>query len=110
MTPNEYQELADFFVDRLGRIQEETRTFVQVSVESLRDEIRVVADGVLTNGRRIEENGRRIEENGRRIEENGRRIDVLGTRIDVLTDRVGRLEETVSTSFAHHEARLRALE
>ena len=42
MTPNEYQALADFFVDQLGRVQEETRTVIQVSAESLRDEIRQV--------------------------------------------------------------------
>jgi chromosome segregation ATPase len=124
MTRSEYQELADFFVARLGRVHEETRTFVQVSVESLRDEIRVVADGVLTNGRRIEANGRRIEENGRRIEENGRRIeengrridalsgrvDALSGQVDVLTDRVGRLEGTVSAGFAAQDSRIRALE
>jgi methyl-accepting chemotaxis protein len=131
MTPSEYQQLADFFVDRLGRLQAETRTFVQVSVESLRDEIRVVADGVLTNGLRIEENGRRIEENGRRIEENGlrieengrriedntrrieengRRIDEVSTRLESLTDRVDRLGSAVTAGFADHNARIRALE
>jgi uncharacterized coiled-coil DUF342 family protein len=124
MTPSEYQELADFFVERLARVHEETRTFVQVSVESLRDEIRVVADGVLENGRRIDENGRRIDDNtrrieenghridanGHRIEENGRRIEENGRRIDALTDRVGRLEGTVAAGFAQHEARIRALE
>ena len=124
MTPSEYQQLADFFVDQLGRVKEETRVIIQVSVESLRDEIRVVADGVLTNGRRIEENGRRIEENGRRIEENtvrieengrrieenGRRIEALTVRVDALTHRVGSLERTVSTGFADHESRIRALE
>ncbi len=110
MTRSEYQELADFVVARLSRAHEETRTFVQVSVESLRDEIRVVADGVLTNGHRIQENGRRIEENGRCIEENGHRIDVLSGRVDALTDRVGRLEDTVSASFAAQDSRIRALE
>jgi len=96
MTRSEYQELADFFVARLSRVHEETRTVVQVSVESLRDEIRGVADGVLTNGRRIEENGRRI--------------DVLSGRVDALTDRVGRLEGTVSAGFAAQDSRIRALE
>ena len=113
VTSSEYQQLTDFFVDQLMRVRDETRTIIQVSVESLRDEIRVVADGVLTNGRRIEENGRRIEENGRRIEdngrrieengrrieengrridENGRRIDAVSVRLDALSERVGRLE------------------
>lgn len=124
MSPSEYQELADFFVDQLGRVKEETRVVIQVSVESLRDEIRMVADGVLTNGRRIEENGRRIEENGRRIDENGRRIDengqrieengqrieALSVRVDALTQRVGSLEDTVASGLAEHESRIRALE
>jgi hypothetical protein len=117
MTRSEYQELADFFVARLSHVHEETRAFVQVSVESLRDEIRVVADGVLTNGRRIEENGRRIDENGVRIDVlSGRvdvlsgRVDVLSGRVDALTDRVGRLEGTVSAGFAAQDSRIRALE
>ena len=103
MTRSEYQELADFFVARLSRVHEETRTFVLVSVESLRDEIRVVADGVLTNGRGIEENGRRIEALSGRV-------DGLSGRVDALTDRVGRLEDTVSAGFAAQESRIRTLE
>jgi predicted RNase H-like nuclease (RuvC/YqgF family) len=105
MTPSEYQELTGFFIEQVGRIRDETRTVVEVTVESLRHEIRLVADGVLQNGRRIdvltgrveengrriEENGRRIEENGRRIEENGRRIEENGRRIEALTERVDTL-------------------
>ncbi|MGE0160314.1 MAG: hypothetical protein AB7T31_12960 [Gemmatimonadales bacterium] len=111
MSPSEYQELTEYFIDQLGRHHRDTRTlvegtfesvrremeslrsemrsFVGVSVESLRSEIRLVADGVVTNGRRIEENGRRI---------------------DALTDRVGGLEVAVSARFADHEERLGALE
>jgi hypothetical protein len=89
MTSSEYQELADFFIDHVGRIKEETRTIVAVTVESLRDDIRRVADGVL---------------------ENGRRIEGLSVRVDALTDRVGDLESTVSGRLDHHEERIRRLE
>ena len=124
MTRSEYQELADFFMVRVERMQEETRTIVQVSVESLRDDLRAVADGVLANGRRIDENRVRIEDNGRRIdenrvriEENGRRIDAVGSqvaaltgRVDVLEKGVSGLEKTVSGRFADHEERIGRLE
>ena len=110
MTSSEYQELADFFVEHVGRIEEETRTIVAVTVESLRDDIRQVADGVLENGRRLEENGRRLEENGRRLEENGRRLDGVSTRLEALTNRVDDLESTVSGRLDHHEERIRRLE
>ena len=131
MTSSEYKELTDFFIEHVTRIGDETRTIVQVTVESLRHEIRLVADGVLQNGRRIdvntsriEENGRRIEENGRRIEENtsrieentsrieanGQRIEALTIRVDTLTERVDTLETSVSGRFADHESRLVRLE
>jgi len=131
MTSSEYQQLTDFFVDHLGRFKQEIRAFVEVTVESLRYEIRLVADGVLANRRaieqntrvleehgrliegnsiRIEENSIRIEENSVRIEENGIRIEENSVRIEALTSRVERLEGTVSTRFADHERRLHALE
>ncbi len=96
MSPSEYQQLTEFFVDHLGRFKQETRAFVEVSVESLRYEIRLVADGVLTNQRSIEETNRRLDEHG--------------GRIDALSQRVERLETTVSNRFADHEERLRVLE
>jgi hypothetical protein len=144
MGPSEYQELADFFVERLDRnqkemraqlerYQEETRTQFElgrqetralgVTVESLRHEIRLVADGVLEANRRIDENTRAIEENGRHLDDHGRRLDDQGRRldentraieensrrldehgrrldentraVDLLTERVGRLEAAV---------------
>jgi hypothetical protein len=84
------------------------RAFVGVSVKSLRHEIRVVAAGVLTNQRAIEENTRALE--GHRLDEHGRRLDVNSDRIDALTHRVEGLETVVSTRFADHEVRLSALE
>jgi hypothetical protein len=138
MSPSEYQELTSFFVEQLGRHQasvadqldrhqasvaeqfdlqkQETRA-LGVTVESLRHEIRLVADGVLTNrrlieanGARIEENTARIEDNSARIEANGARIEANGARIDALTKRVERLEVTVSARLDDHEDRLRILE
>ena len=53
MTSSEYKELTDFFLEHVTRIGDETRTIVQVTVESLRHEIRVVADGVLENRPRV---------------------------------------------------------
>jgi len=118
MSPSEYQELTSFFVEQLGRHQatthafvleqldlqrQETRALVGVSVESLRHEIRLVADGVLTNRRLIEENGARIEDNSARIEDNS-------ARIEALTQRMAGVETTVSARFADHEERLRVLE
>jgi methyl-accepting chemotaxis protein len=88
MTKSEYRELADFFVDHLGRHKQEMRALIEVSVESLRDEIRIVADGVLTNGRRIDEQTRRIDEHSRRIDENTRRIDEQSQRIDEQSQRI----------------------
>jgi hypothetical protein len=84
VTHSEYQELTAFFVEQLVKLRDETRTIIEVTVESLRDEIRVVADGVLTNGRRIEENGRRIDE--------------VTRRLDALSDRVGHVETILSSS------------
>ncbi len=117
MTSSEYKELTDFFIEHVTRIGDETRTIVQVTVESLRHEIRLVAEGVLQNGRRIDENGRRIDENGRRIDENngrieanGQRIEALTIRVDTLTERVDTLETSVSGRFADHESRLVRLE
>jgi len=96
MTSSEYQDLTDFVVQHVGRIKDETQRVVEVTVEALRHDIRPVADGVLQNGRRIEENGRRIEANGLRIEENGRRIEALSGQVDTLTDRMDGLERSVS--------------
>ncbi|MSR20033.1 MAG: hypothetical protein EXR91_03525 [Gemmatimonadetes bacterium] len=110
MTSSEYKELTDFFIEHVTRIGDETRTIVQVTVESLRHEIRLVADGVLQNGRRIDENGRRIDENTGRIEANGQRIEALTIRVDTLTERVDTLETSVSGRFADHESRLVRLE
>ena len=110
MTSSEYKELTDFFIEHVTRIGDETRTIVQVTVESLRHEIRLVAEGVLQNGRRIDENGRRIDENNGRIEANGQRIEALTIRVDTLTERVDTLETSVSGRFADHESRLVRLE
>ena len=110
MTSSEYKELTDFFIEHVTRIGDETRTIVQVTVESLRHEIRLVAEGVLQNGRRIDENGRRIDENTGRIEANGQRIEALTIRVDTLTERVDTLETSVSGRFADHESRLVRLE
>lgn len=64
----------------------------EVTVEALRGEIRIVAEGVTGNGRKIEAN--RIA-----IGENGRRIDSLAVRFDRVELRIG-----------EHEARLTRLE
>ena len=143
MSPSEYQELTSFFVEQLGRHQvavtqqldlhqkathafvtqqldlqkQETRAFVGVSVESLRHEIRLVADGVLTNRRLIEDNSVRIEDNSARIEDNSARIadasariEANGARIEALTQRMARVETAVSARLDDHEERLRVLE
>jgi hypothetical protein len=93
MSPGEYKELTAFFIDhvgeQLGRHQQETRAFVGVSVEALSHEIRLVADGVLTNRQLIEANG---------------------ARIDTLTDHVEKLEISITAHLADHEERLRVLE
>jgi hypothetical protein len=120
MTPSEYQQLTDFFVDHLDRL----RSFVGETTEALRSEIRIVADGVLTNGRRIAENTRVLEQHGRTIEsqthviemhgrkldEHGRKLDEQGRAIGTLSERVGDLEDTVGSLFQDHESRIRALE
>jgi hypothetical protein len=119
MSPSEYQELAAFFVERLDGYQREMRVQldlsrqetrgVGVSVESLRHEIRLVADGVLEANRRLDENTRAVEEHSRRLDDHGRRLDDHGRRlddhgrrldentraIDALTERVGRLDAAV---------------
>jgi CII-binding regulator of phage lambda lysogenization HflD len=109
MSPGEYQELTAFFIERLDGYQRETRaglqdlrSFIGVSVESLRHEIRIVADGVLEAHRRIDRNTRALEEHSRRLDENTQRLDEHGRRlddntraVDALTERVGRLETTV---------------
>lgn len=99
MSPSEYQELTEFFVAAFERHRTETREMfealtsrIDVRVEALQGEIRIVAEGVAANRERIEENGRRIEENTRRIEENGRRIEENGRRIDALAARFDRVE------------------
>lgn len=103
MSPSEYQQLTDFFVDHVGRFKEEIRAFVGVSVESLRHEIRLVADGVLTNRGAIEELGSRVDEQGRRLDQNT-------DRIEALTHTVASLQATVSTRFQDHDERLGASE
>ncbi len=96
MSPSEYQELTSFFVEHVDRhqaetraliaaSQQETKSFVGVIVESLRHEIRLVADGVLTNTRAIEGAHRRIDANTRAIEDLGTRTEANGTRIDANT-------------------------
>jgi chromosome segregation ATPase len=119
MSPSEYQELTAFFVERLDRYQretradsQETRSFVGVTVESLRHEIRIVADGVLGNGRRIDEANRRLDENtrvleehGRHLEENNRVLDEHGRRLDENTQRLDehgrRLDENTRVVDEH---------
>ena len=110
MSPSEYQHLTEFFVDHVGRFKDEILAFVGVSVESLRHEIRSVADSVVTNGRRIDELSGRVDEQGRRLDQNTNAIEAHGRRIDELTHRVGSLETTVSTRFQEHEERLTAPE
>jgi hypothetical protein len=83
------QETRAFIDEQLGRHQQETRAFVGVSVEALSHEIRLVADGVLTNRQLIEANG---------------------ARIDTLTDHVEKLEISITARLADHEERLRVLE
>jgi hypothetical protein len=115
VTPSEYQELAEFVAaafDRQRRetreaidglraemtvfrneitdqtrriVVEETRRIVMVSVEDLRGEIRLVAEGVTANRRRIEENGRRIDALTDRF-------DLLAVRQDDHEERLDRLE------------------
>lgn len=103
MSPDEYQELAEFvgaslerlsrrFHEQLVEQAEEIRRFVDVRIEAVQGEIRVVAEGVAANGVRIEENGRRIEENGRRIEALAVRFDAVERRIDEHDERLSRLE------------------
>jgi hypothetical protein len=104
MSPGEYKELTAFFIDhvgrhqqetrafvgeQLGRHQRETRAFVGVSVEALGHEIRLVADGVLTNRLLIEANG---------------------ARIDTLAERVEQLDIRMTARLEDHEVRLRVLE
>jgi hypothetical protein len=106
MTKGESRELADFFVDHLGRHKQEMRALIEVSVESLRDEIRIVADGVLINGRRIDEQTRRIDANTTRIDANTASIDANTASIEGLSVRVGRLEDRMGRV----EGRLSGLE
>jgi len=96
MTSSEYQDLTDFVVQHVGRIKDETQRVVEVTVEALRHDIRLVADGVLRNGRRIEENGRRIEALSGRVDTLTDRVDTLTGRVDTLTDRMDGLERSVS--------------
>ena len=141
MTSDEYKELVEFIGIRFDRadtsraeIEERlTRrivgvedglaavvdrlTRVEISHESLRDDLRAAIEQIVANRQRIEENGLRIEENGRRIEENGlriavngRRIEENGTRIDALASRFDGLEATVSARFDDHERRIVRLE
>ena len=91
-------------------LRQEMRSFIGVSVESLRGEIRLVADGVLTNGRRIDEQSHRIDENTGRVDTLSGRVGSLEDTVSGLSVRVGSLEHTVSRVFADHEARFRALE
>ena len=137
MTPNEYKELVEFIGIKFDRVDtrlgamDDRLTRVEVGNESLRDDLRAVAEGVLANSRKIEENGRRIEDNGAKIEENSLKIDALTTRVGTLTSKVGTLtskvgtltskvgtltskvgalEASVSTRFDDHEQRIASLE
>jgi chromosome segregation ATPase len=140
MSPSEYQELAEFFVQQLGRHQRETRAdmesfrveireqlrgnhreiraFVGVSIESLRAEVRQVADGVAGNreliekcnqglaecNRRIEENGLRIEANSARIDDQSARIDQQSARIDQQTARIDQQTARIEEQTARIDA------
>lgn len=103
VSPTEYQELIHFLARRFdaidrrfdaletgvdalkGQVGEmDTRlTRVEVELESLRQDLRVVAEAVIHNGTRIERNATLILENRRHIEGNGLRITRLETLLDV---------------------------
>jgi hypothetical protein len=102
MTRSEYQELTDFFVAQLDRVQAEIKTFVGVTVDALRSDVRAVADGVLTNGRRIDGlistvdtltlrvDGLTLRVDGLtlRVHDMNSRLDDLTLRVDGLNPRV----------------------
>lgn len=86
MSPSEYQELTEFLIGAFERqrketreaiegVIEETRQMLGVSVEALRGEIRLVAEGVSVNRERTEENGRRIDTLSGRFDAVEHRID-----------------------------------
>ncbi|MGD2070359.1 MAG: hypothetical protein PVI57_16915 [Gemmatimonadota bacterium] len=103
MTPGEYQHLVEFLAVQFDRVwkelaridqrfesqREETRTLVLVTAESLRDEIRLVAEGVATNRQLIGEV----------------RTDVRTLRRDV-----EHLDTKVTVRLDDHEMRIRRLE
>ena len=109
MTPSEYKELVELIGLRFDRTDtrtaalEDRLTRVELGNESLRDDLRAVAEQAVANSLKIEENGGRIERNGARIEENG-------TRIDALASRFGAFEVAMSTRVHHHEQRIGRLE
>ena len=139
MTSVEYKELVEFIGIRLDRadtsraeiedrltrrivgVEEgltavgDRLTRVEISHESLRDDLRAAIEQIVTNRRKIEENGRRIEENGAKNRGEWHRIDALTlprvdtltpSRFDGLASRFDGLEATVSTRFDDHERRI----
>jgi chromosome segregation ATPase len=114
MSPSEYQELATFFMEHLDRHQQEVRVHMDlnrqetralgVTVEALRGEIRIVADGVLAANRRLDENTRRLDEHSRRLDENTQRLDENTQRLGEHTQRLGehsrRLDENTRAVHA----------
>ena len=116
MTSDEYKDLVEFIGIRLDRTDGrlaavvDRLTRVEINQESMRDDLRAVAEQVGANSRKIEDNGIRIETLTSRVDALTSGFNALASRFDGMASRFDGLEATVSTRFDDHERRIVRLE
>ncbi len=141
MTADEYTTLMDFLATHFARMDarfdalearqdamEARLTRSEVLWESMRDDLRRVAEGVVAvnerlerfqaetrerfdeHDRRFDEHDRRFDEHDRRFDEHDRRLEALERSIDGLHVRFDRFAIDFGTVQLDHGARLEALE
>jgi hypothetical protein len=105
MSPSEYSELVSFLSKKFDGIDRRFNALGGevrkngVSIDELRHELQIVAEGVTTNGHRIDRNAEAIAQNGERIDRNAvliaRNAEGIARnaeRIDRNGERIARLE------------------
>jgi predicted nucleic acid-binding Zn-ribbon protein len=113
MTEPQYHELVEFLAGKFDRVSEEFRRFdarldaveqrlsaADVSLESLRDDVRQVAEGVMATNERLD----RFEASV------NARFDRLELRFDGLERGLHRVENRVDETFANLSQRVRIVE
>jgi len=110
VAPEEYRELVHFLgtrfdaVDRRFDVLGERITKNSVAIESVRDEVRKVAEGVAMNGERLDRMDTRLASVERTVQAHDAKLGAIDGRlvrveekVDVIDGRLVRVEETVGS-------------